>query len=120
MNTGHGFFTFRRKTYMLAASIIAVGFPLYDAHNDKTFNGPAQGTFIKFLLRCKLCNSSVFFFFNGQKHMALCYGSTAADRISIKLFSKFTLELTNALSELFYILVAYVYSCLLHNTTIVI
>jgi hypothetical protein len=60
------------------------------------------------------------FFFNDQKYMTLRYGNTAADGISVKLFSEITLELAKAFSELFYILVAYGFSYLLHDTTIVI
>ena len=95
---------------MLTPSIISVGFSVYKAYYYKTLYGPAQCALVKLHFCCKLCNGCVSLLFNGKKQMTLCYGNTAADRISIKLFSKFTLELANTFPELFYILVAYIFS----------
>ena len=102
MNADYGFFTIFCQLDMLASPIIAVGFSLYKPHNYKTLYSPAQRAFVKLHFRRKLCNGSVSLFFNCKKRVTLCDGDTAANRISIKLFSKFTLKLAKTFSKLFY------------------
>ena len=110
MNTGYGFLTISGEPDMLAPSIIGVGFSVCKAHNYETFYSPAQSTLVELQFRCKFRNGSMPLFFNSQKHVALPYGNTAADGISVKLFSELTLEFAKAFPELFYALGARVVS----------
>lgn len=95
---------------MLAPSIIAVGFSVYEAHHYETFYGPAQGALVEFQFHRKFRNGRMRSFLNGKERVALRHSDTAADGISFKLLREFTVECTKTLSELFYTFITYVFS----------